>query len=107
MRKGQDAGRVGSREVTLLTANGTLLTDPRRRRLAQTNDRGHVIGQDHPGAKLKDHDVDLIRELLAEGMTCREAAEKFEVSIETVRSISCGRRRGQLATGQRLLLVTD
>jgi DNA-binding XRE family transcriptional regulator len=46
-------------------------------------------GEHHHRAKLTNHDVDLIRELREEhGMTYRELAEKFEVSMWTIRDIT-------------------
>jgi hypothetical protein len=71
------------------------------RRLAAINDSGHVVGQDHHRAKLTDHDIWLIHELRAEGIKRREIAIKFEISFYTVCEILAGRRRGQVATGQK------
>ena len=88
------------------------LTDPRtpaehladlllHPRLIALNDRGHVIGQGHHRAKLTDHDVWLMFQLRGQGMTCKDIAGKFDVSLDTVKSISMGRRRGQTTSGQR------
>ncbi len=41
--------------------------------------------------KLDFEDIPLIRGLLAQGMTCKEIAEKFEVSIETISRIKTGK----------------
>lgn len=82
------------------------------------NDRGAVVGQDHWRAKLTDHEVELIRMLLAEraalvagltaggiapggiarrlkvdGLSYREIALKFEVSKSYVRDLSKDRAR--------------
>lgn len=65
------------------------------RRKAYTNSAGYRIGEAHPHARLKDSEVGLILDLLADGMPCRSIALKFGVSLQTVRSISCGRRRSQ------------
>lgn len=74
-------------------------------RLCAVNDAGHVIGQDHHRAKFSNHEIDLMIELHAEGegLCYREIAEKFETSKWTVRDYIKGRRRGQLAVGQRRL----
>ena len=73
-----------------------------KRRAVSTNDAGHVVGQDHHRAKLTDHDVWLINELKAEGLSYRQIAIKFGVSRSTVESICQGRRRAHIATGQKL-----
>ena len=73
-------------------------------RVFAVNDAGYAIGQDHHRATLSDHDVWLIQELLAEGISQRQVAKKFEVSRGTVGDIASGRRRGQAATGQRARL---
>lgn len=84
------------------------------------NDNGAVVGQDHWRAKLTDHEVELIRMLLAEraalmrtllaigtttgrtgrrlqaeGLSYASIAEKFEVSKSTIRDIATDRRRVQ------------
>ena len=89
------------------------------RRVA-VNDRGAVVGQDHWRAKLTDHDVELIRQLLAErgrlvrtlqeagttsgridrrlqavGLSYAAIALKFEVSKSYVRDIANERVRAQ------------
>ncbi len=74
----------------------------RRRRPVAVNDKGHVVGEGHHRAILSDHDVDLIWELRAAGVSRAAIAEKFEVSIYTVREILLGRRRAQITVGQRL-----
>ena len=92
--------------MSFLTHPGTpaeILADliSARRRVASVNDTGRVVGQDHHSARLTDHDVWLIHELREQGVTCRDIAIKFDVSIDTIKSISSGRRRTQTATGQR------
>lgn len=71
------------------------------RRLSATNDAGHVIGEDHHRAKLTDHEIWLIHELRAAGVRRSDIAEKMEVSFYTVCEILTGRRRAQVATGQK------
>lgn len=65
------------------------------------NDGGHVVGEDHHRAKLTDHDVWLIHELKAEGLTYRQIAAKFDISKAQVGHICTGFRRGHVVTGQR------
>lgn len=89
-------------------------------RVVKVNDKGARIGEDHPRAKLTDHDVDLILALLdarkqrvqaceAAGMTRGEIratlagaqltydaiAAKFEVRKMQVYRIAMGLQRGQ------------
>ena len=73
------------------------------RKIVALNERGARIGEDHPRAKLTNHEVDLIRALGEE----RDAsgrrlfgrvklAAKFEVSRWTIQSILDGESRCQL-----------
>ena len=89
-----------------------LLTDPRatldvildlalRPQPRLRNESGRVIGGQHHRARLTDHDVWLICDLRSQGLTHAAIAEKFEVSIHTVKSIATGRRRAHIATAQR------
>ncbi len=66
-----------------------------KNRLLAVNDRGYVIGEQHHRAKLTDHEVDLVLELLDDGMSERLVAEKMEISRRTVRDIKAGRIRAQ------------
>lgn len=51
-------------------------------------------GQDHPQARLTDHDVDLIRRMHeADGWGYKRLAKKFEVSRHTIRDICTYRYR--------------
>ena len=71
-------------------------------KLVAVNDQGRRIGETHPRAKLTDHEVDLIRDLVeslvSDGKTKKEAyalaAQKFETCWDNVRSIDLCRRRG-------------
>lgn len=74
------------------------------RRAVSVNDNGYPIGQDHHRSKHTDDDVALMLDLVAEGMPYREIAEKFETSKGVVADYVSGRRRGQIATGQRVRL---
>ena len=52
------------------------------------NSSGRRIGDSHHNAKLKTHEVDLIRELHEEhGLGYRRLSEKFEVSRSTIRDV--------------------
>ncbi len=74
-----------------------------RSRIVSVNDAGMVIGQDHHRARFTDHDIDLIRELRADGMKLSDIADKFETSKGRVHDICAARSRGQTATSQRTL----
>lgn len=63
----------------------------RRRFLYGEN--GKRIGESHHNAKLSDHEVDLLRELAAEGYSRKWLAEKFEIPEVTVTSIVTCRTR--------------
>lgn len=67
-------------------------------KLVRVNDKGYPVGQDHHRSKLTDHDVDLILELVAEGLSYREIARKFDIAYSTVGWISRGQKRSQLIT---------
>jgi DNA invertase Pin-like site-specific DNA recombinase len=47
---------------------------------AKRNEFGYRIGDTHHRAKLTDHEVDLIRQLRAEGMKVKDLARKFDIS---------------------------
>jgi len=65
------------------------------RRVA-VNESGYRIGEDHPGAKLTDHEVDLILELREQCWSYRQIADKFEVSKSQIRNICTGLKRCQI-----------
>lgn len=67
-----------------------------KRRMIAVNDRGRPIGEDHPRAKLSNHEVELVLALLAEGLSQRRVAVIMEISRRTVRDIQAGRTRAQL-----------
>jgi hypothetical protein len=64
--------------------------------VVQLNERGNRIGESNPRAEVPDHDVDLCREMRAEGYSYGWLAAKFEVAKSTVASWCQGTRRGQL-----------
>lgn len=73
-----------------------------RKRSVGVNDRGHVVGEDHHRAQLTDHEIDLMRELRAEGMSIAVLADKFDCSRASASYICAGKRR-QLATDQKFV----
>jgi DNA-binding NarL/FixJ family response regulator len=72
------------------------LTAPAKNRRLTVNEAGHLIGESHPRAVLTDHEVDLLLELLAEGLSQARVALAMEVSRRTVRDIASGRTRAQI-----------
>jgi len=77
---------------------------PNRRPLVPVNARGYTIGERHHRAKLTDHEVELVLELLDGGMSQAKVAEKFEISRRAVRDYAAGRSRCQSA--ERYVLAT-
>jgi hypothetical protein len=78
----------------------------RHSKLVGVNAHGHRLGEDHPRAKLTDHEVELIRELAepSDGsppMSHRMIASKFEISRGTVGDILSCRRRACYAVAWR------
>lgn len=65
--------------------------------LFAVNEHGLRIGEDHPRAKLTDHDVEQIRRLAEGGMQYKHIAVKFEISRWTVGRICRYERRAQYA----------
>ena len=59
------------------------------------NESGRRIGESHPGAKLLDHEVEQILELLEAGLSYAAVASKFDVSKSCIAHIAAGRRRCQ------------
>lgn len=71
-------------------------------KLVGVNELGQRVGEDHPRARLTNHEVDLIRELGDEldhrgrrKWGRRKLSEKFEVSTWTIQSILECRSRAQ------------
>jgi hypothetical protein len=71
------------------------------RRHVWVNDRGYRVGQDHHRAKLTDHEVELVLELLAEGLSTAQVAQKMDIAKRTVERYRAGELRAQFATTQR------
>lgn len=59
------------------------------------NENGRRVGESHPRAKLLDHEVDQVLDLLEAGLSYAEVAVKFDVSKSCIAHIATGRRRGQ------------
>jgi hypothetical protein len=67
-------------------------------RTIAVNEKGLRIGEDHPNAKLTDHEVELVREMHEEyKISYTKLADKFEVSKGAIAKICRYERRGQLA----------
>ncbi|HEX7386257.1 MAG TPA: hypothetical protein VF285_03140 [Castellaniella sp.] len=69
-----------------------------KKRLVGVNESGYRVGEDHHGARLTNHEVDMLRVLHEdEGMSYTVLAEKFDVSKSCVADICRYRRRGQVS----------
>lgn len=88
-----------------------------RRKLVGVTADGRRAGESHPGARLSDHDVDLIRELhepsvdhttgqARPGLGYRVLSRKFETSKSTIRDIVKCRRRFAVAVRFRTVRET-
>jgi DNA invertase Pin-like site-specific DNA recombinase len=71
------------------------------KQLVGVNERGLRVGEDHQRAKLSNHEIELIRQLREQGMTCRAIAEKFEISKAMVSYICSHKKRAQTAVRWR------
>lgn len=67
-----------------------------KKRMRAVNERGALIGEDHPRAVLTNRDVELLLELKAEGWTLRRLAAKFEISASHAGRVCRGDQRAQL-----------
>lgn len=67
----------------------------------QYNEHGYRIGQHHHRAKLTDHDIDLIFQMRAEGVTLNGIASRMECGKTTVWKILKGRIRGQAISREK------
>jgi DNA-binding NarL/FixJ family response regulator len=77
-----------------------------KNRMLAVNEKGYRLGEDHHRAKLTNHEVDLVLQLLDEGMSERKVAEKFEISRRTVRDYKAAKTRSQTPEAFRSLLRT-
>jgi transposase-like protein len=76
-------------------------------RIVKVNERGLRIGEDHQHATHTDAEIELARELHAEGVSYKQLAEKFEVSKSTIAGWIKFRRRGQHPTDWRKVEVPE
>jgi transposase-like protein len=76
-------------------------------RIVKVNERGLRIGEDHQHATHTDAEIELARQLHAEGMSYKQLAEKFEVSKSTIAGWVKFRRRGQHPTDWRKVEVPE
>ena len=60
---------------------------------------GYRVGETHHNSKLTDHEVELIRLLHEDGMSCAEIAGKFECSRQNISLIVNYRRRIDVGMG--------
>lgn len=67
-------------------------------RVFGVNDKGLRVGEDHQNAILTNDEVELIRDLRAQGLKYDTIAEKFEVSKSTIAMICRYERRAESAT---------
>lgn len=58
------------------------------------NEFGYRIGDTHHRAKLTDHEIELLRQLGAEGMKVKDLAKKFEISKGQASKILRHHQRG-------------
>lgn len=68
-----------------------------KNRLVPLNEARRRIGEQHPGAVLSDHEVQLVHELYEDGMSLSLIAAKMEVTKGCIWKIVHGYRRNQLA----------
>lgn len=76
------------------------------KRVVAVNEGGKRVGEDHQRAKLTNRDVELIRELHAQGWGYQRISQKFEVAKSTVQHILRGRMtRNQVPAGWKTIGV--
>lgn len=67
------------------------------------NESGLRIGEDHPNAKLTDHEVELIRSLHESGMGYQAIADKFDINKSAVAKICRYERRAQYVADYKIV----
>jgi predicted DNA-binding protein (UPF0251 family) len=67
--------------------------------MVPVNDSRRRIGEQHPGAVLTDHEVELVHALHEDGLSLAEIARKMEVTKGCIWKIVHGYRRGQVPAG--------
>jgi hypothetical protein len=70
-----------------------------KKRMVPVNDSRRRIGEQHPGAVLTDHEVELVHALHEDGLSLAEIARKMEVTKGCIWKIVHGYRRGQVPAG--------
>lgn len=65
-------------------------------RVVGCDHRGLRVGESHQNAVLSDHEVDLLRDLRAQGLSLTQLALRLEISKSGVKGILDGRRRSIL-----------
>ncbi len=73
-----------------------------RYRTVWVNDKGFIVGEDHPRAKYTDADIDAVFELREEGFSLRAIAKKMEMPLRTVRSYLNGSTRQGVSHSKRI-----
>ncbi|HAX23068.1 MAG TPA: hypothetical protein DCY64_22630 [Hydrogenophaga sp.] len=63
--------------------------------LVAVNERGRLIGQDHPNTRHTDREIGMARRLKAEGWSLKRIADAMDTKKSTVASWLSGRRRNQ------------
>jgi len=76
-------------------------------KIVAIGENGLRIGEDHPHAKLSNHDVDRLLELREEGWGYTRLSQVFEISRRSVRDICAGRRRCGTVVAFRVVRVPD
>lgn len=71
-------------------------------KLVGVNEKNQPVGEDHPRATLTNGEVELIRELHAEGMSYSMLGEKFGVPKSTLSDICTYRRRPVTVTWKKV-----
>ncbi|SKA16807.1 Uncharacterized protein conserved in bacteria [Vibrio cincinnatiensis] len=87
----------GQKSLSTMAAHlGVSVTSLVDRATKKLNLKHRYSGENSHMAKLSDDDVELIRTLFEEGLTCRQIAEKFEISSSHVANIVNYRSRLKL-----------
>jgi DNA-binding NarL/FixJ family response regulator len=71
------------------------------------NERGRVVGENHPRAKLLDSEIDQVLDLVDAGFSYSQIAEKMGMSKSGVQKIANGSRRCQTAARFKTVSVND
>jgi hypothetical protein len=74
-----------------------------KKRYVGVNDQGRRVGEDHPNAKLTDHEVVLVLETYKRLRSYAKVARVFEIGKSTVAGYVKRRRRDQVAVKWRAL----